>query len=969
MIAHPLGGVAQRRASRAAVGLRPQIIADIPPLPPIPKLSITVPVEDSIATSSPLRYSTAADDPVSPVTDICVSPSWSDFGGKKRKKEKKAREKVRREIEKARKEQEKRLRKAREQETRLAKAAGQRPQSSHSSSRPTFYVGPISHDQSYNRQPWRTPASTMAPPVTSRTKSSALSDRSTKQLPPSPKPPKDVDFYSPQIQEKIIVDEQRLDTDDEYERDLITHAYHLTLTQSTKSLSTHQKPLIKRSLEPSPSSRTVFPISPVSPVSPMSGGSSDSGTERAQAGYKDPNPQPVEVDSCQSRIADASISIPHIPQEPYFTDEESISESGTSGIDGSENFASAEESYDDYHDRGETSDSDDYTRSDNQTARDQTAAASPALLRGASERLNEIGRVDSGESRSSSRTQNGRNNHPLSYADRQRLGSQKQHELESNQRTPSSCYSEQPLKPDVDTASTRSFLLDESPLDGPPQQQEYAIELGHAEDGNPESPTNSIGEEPESFLGRRLGRFSKQFTLGAVNLESTKAEDGFWEDLWPMFNKSESTSDLPANDQEEDTARPRISSVDSGRPRIDSVPGTDFPTPSKAEYSTEDGGLDTRPKRGLRKSKGSQMLSIDIPKRPQSMSLVEKPVEPQAYEPLTAKKVAGTEAMISNTSFKSAPSHQSSTQISPQISPQTHIETRAAEVFGHAKKVEHIDSSSPPTLAQESPRTSKPLESSTIIQALNSPNSLHSLPEATSTSTQEEVDVPKGLVRQLSITRTQSSPHLRKDNHGIPSDLSFLPELRHQALSKPEHSKKSSIDTSRGSSTTSGSSLLSTGSRISSLDFPSPTAPSIRSTSDDGIVSPFGASTTSLLRDSGMKASRPQRALLRPPIAGRRQTMAPPTLPPPQAGALIAQQQKPMAKMFVICCKCKFWHDLPSKIYEAMALPRRILEDEVEGATKGKVDTVVKCPWCEHGMSSQCCAGWTTIVYLHERHH
>jgi hypothetical protein len=76
-----------------------------------------------------------------------------------------------------------------------------------------------------------------------------------------------------------------------------------------------------------------------------------------------------------------------------------------------------------------------------------------------------------------------------------------------------------------------------------------------------------------------------------------------------------------------------------------------------------------------------------------------------------------------------------------------------------------------------------------------------------------------------------------------------------------------------------------------------------------------------------------------------------------------------MAKMFVICCKCKFWHDLPSKIYEAMALPRRILEDEVEGATKGKVDTVVKCPWCEHGMSSQCCAGWTTIVYLHERHH
>lgn len=44
----------------------------------------------------------------------------------------------------------------------------------------------------------------------------------------------------------------------------------------------------------------------------------------------------------------------------------------------------------------------------------------------------------------------------------------------------------------------------------------------------------------------------------------------------------------------------------------------------------------------------------------------------------------------------------------------------------------------------------------------------------------------------------------------------------------------------------------------------------------------------------------------------------------------------------------------------------------VEGAGKereGVVETRVKCPWCEHGMSTACCAGWTTVVYLHERHH
>ena len=39
------------------------------------------------------------------------------------------------------------------------------------------------------------------------------------------------------------------------------------------------------------------------------------------------------------------------------------------------------------------------------------------------------------------------------------------------------------------------------------------------------------------------------------------------------------------------------------------------------------------------------------------------------------------------------------------------------------------------------------------------------------------------------------------------------------------------------------------------------------------------------------------------------------------------------------------------------------------GEVEGKVFTTVKCPWCEHGMSTACCAGWTAVVYLHERHH
>ena len=174
----------------------------------------------------------------------------------------------------------------------------------------------------------------------------------------------------------------------------------------------------------------------------------------------------------------------------------------------------------------------------------------------------------------------------------------------------------------------------------------------------------------------------------------------------------------------------------------------------------------------------------------------------------------------------------------------------------------------------------------------------------------------------------------------------------------------------RTSSSTSGSSAPSTiylSEGASSLNLTSPTPPSTRASSDDGLSLPVGASSASYLRDAANRAKRqPPGSSLRPMPPSRHRTFNTSSL---QDGALGTQQQKPVAKMFVICCKCKFWHDLPSKVYEAMAMPRRILENEVEGAMEGEVDTVVRCPWCEHGMSTQCCAGWTTVVYLHERHH
>ncbi len=76
----------------------------------------------------------------------------------------------------------------------------------------------------------------------------------------------------------------------------------------------------------------------------------------------------------------------------------------------------------------------------------------------------------------------------------------------------------------------------------------------------------------------------------------------------------------------------------------------------------------------------------------------------------------------------------------------------------------------------------------------------------------------------------------------------------------------------------------------------------------------------------------------------------------------------PIAKMLVECCNCKFYHDMPSKLYECMAKPDAVVEDKLLGIS-GAITTMVKCPWCTHNMSRDCCAGYAAVVYLKEKLH
>ncbi|KAH6687809.1 hypothetical protein F5X68DRAFT_231354 [Plectosphaerella plurivora] len=77
---------------------------------------------------------------------------------------------------------------------------------------------------------------------------------------------------------------------------------------------------------------------------------------------------------------------------------------------------------------------------------------------------------------------------------------------------------------------------------------------------------------------------------------------------------------------------------------------------------------------------------------------------------------------------------------------------------------------------------------------------------------------------------------------------------------------------------------------------------------------------------------------------------------------------EPIAKMFVECCHCKFFHDMPSRVYECMAHPDATVEDSRLGVS-GAISTVVNCPWCRHGMTTECCAGYAAVVHLKERLH
>lgn len=238
----------------------------------------------------------------------------------------------------------------------------------------------------------------------------------------------------------------------------------------------------------------------------------------------------------------------------------------------------------------------------------------------------------------------------------------------------------------------------------------------------------------------------------------------------------------------------------------------------------------------------------------------------------------------------------------------------------------------------------------------------------------------EGLIHKTSMKRPRSNPMLAsfpKPSSQLPS-LDFLPELKHQPLIKPKRTSPIIPHFPRSPE------------KLPFLPKPPPlitSSPLAQGESHSS--SPTKSKDLNVMPRSPLRleSHHPQEgSLLRPGFNSRRRTLGPTvssnrsaTMGPlsfGKGGAAEGLEAKPVAKLFVICCKCKFWHDLPSKLYELMAMPQKLSHaDSPEGAgaleksKQATLDTMVKCPWCEHYMTTWCCAGWTTVVYLHERHH
>ena len=450
------------------------------------------------------------------------------------------------------------------------------------------------------------------------------------------------------------------------------------------------------------------------------------------------------------------------------------------------------------------------------------------------------------------------------------------------------------------------------------------------------SHTRATPKEPE----RTQNLASLQSVRGSVSLNKTQTAPGFKTDKILSFRRrtklAPSKISVPDNVQSNDAA---LQSVPPAVTAIEEPAGKR----SKVERISREMNptqLHTSGRKGSESSAGSQPReSLPEPKpiqsharnRTSSSTVLSDNLPP----PMSTKSTTEPVLLSSNKTAKQTVDNKDSVEQRCEAKPEIPHSKPSNSVTANEAPLDK------PTAAKDAPAPETTASSKAMPNA-------KLVPEVVVESTTEE-----GLVRKTSIKRPRSNPQLQTQTtvtNSLPS-LDFLPQLKHQPFVKRQPQFA-----------------------LAPTDRPLPVPKdyaTIKSLATKPPVS--NASDLKLIPRS------PLRTPSQFPVPGRtfnRSATDVGTLSFGKGAIAESMEAKPIAKLFVVCCKCKFWHDLPSKLYEAMALPKELHKDEnvTGGKGNGKVtgarlETAVKCPWCDHAMTTWCCQGWTTVVYLHERHH
>lgn len=188
----------------------------------------------------------------------------------------------------------------------------------------------------------------------------------------------------------------------------------------------------------------------------------------------------------------------------------------------------------------------------------------------------------------------------------------------------------------------------------------------------------------------------------------------------------------------------------------------------------------------------------------------------------------------------------------------------------------------------------------------------------------------------------------------LAADMSFGPLLPAQPLNIPPR-KRGAARASLGN-TLSAASYLEEARKQPPAAAP-PRAPKQR----------FGPPASFVLPDDACGAGDGRRQPLTPALTGSDVCgQSPHRRPAPVLGAA---DRLPIDKVFVECCSCKYYHDMPSHLYAAMSNPEGVFSPADRYGFSGALSMTVRCPWCQHEMSVRCCAGIAATVHIRERLH